>query len=163
MNLAEISELHPVLLRLGVAALLGAILGIDRDLHHKPAGMRVLAMVSLGAALAILASVTAIPGFDGVNPDGATRTVQGIIGGIGFLGAGVIMRSDKAEQVHGLTTASAIWVAAGLGITSGLGQWSVTGTAFVLALIILIVGRRIEQWLQAWSRAREKRRDAAAK
>ena len=147
MNPLDFDEFHEIAFRLGLATVLGVIMGIDRDLRHKPAGVRVLAMVALGAALATLASITAVTGMAGAAPDGALRTVQGILGGIGFLGAGVIMRRTDQDDVHGITTAACIWVAAVLGITSGLGQWLVTGTAFGLAMTVLIGGRRLESWL----------------
>ena len=150
MNPLDFDEFHEIAFRLGMATVLGVIMGIDRDLRHKPAGVRVLAMVALGAALATLASNTAVTGMTGMTgaaPDGALRTVQGILGGIGFLGAGVIMRRTDQDDVHGITTAACIWVAAVLGITSGLGQWLVTGTAFGLAMTVLIGGRRLESWL----------------
>ncbi|MCX7409807.1 MAG: MgtC/SapB family protein [Planctomycetales bacterium] len=152
MNPNEFDEFHEIVLRLGVAALLGAILGVDRDLHQKPAGVRVLAMVALGAALATLASITAIAKVDAALPDAVLRTVQGILSGIGFLGAGVIMQRTDQNEVHGITTAASIWVSAVVGITSGLGQWLVTATAFGLAMLILIGGRGVEQRLMKWSR-----------
>lgn len=154
MNPSEFDDFHEILIRLGVAALLGAILGVDRDLHQKPAGVRVLAMVALGAALATLASITAIAEMTGAATDGVLRTVQGILSGIGFLGAGVIMqRTDQNQmQIHGITTAASIWVSAVLGITCGLGQWLVTATAFGLAMLVLVGGRWVERRLMNWSR-----------
>ena len=152
MNPSDFDEFHEILIRLGVATLMGAILGIDRDLHQKPAGVRVLAMVALGAALATLGSITAIAGMSESAPDSALRTVQGILSGIGFLGAGVIMQRTDQNEVHGITTAASIWVSAVVGITSGLGQWLVTATAFGLAMLILIGGRWVELRLMNWSR-----------
>ena len=150
MNSLDFDEFHEIAFRLGLATVLGVIMGIDRDLRHKPAGVRVLAMVALGAALATLASITAVTGMAGAAPDGALRTVQGILGGIGFLGAGVIMRRTDQDDVHGITTAACIWVAAVLGITCGLGQWLVTVIAFGLTMMVLLGGRWLEGWLMKW-------------
>ncbi len=154
MNPSEFDEFHEILLRLGVATLMGVILGVDRDLRQKPAGVRVLGMVALGAALATMASITFIAGNAAAAPEGALHTVQGILSGIGFLGAGVILqRVDQNQtQVQGITTAASIWVSAVLGIASGLGQWIVSATAFVLAMLVLIGGRWIERGLMNWSR-----------
>lgn len=152
MNPSEFDDFHEILMRLGVAMVLGAILGIDRDLHQKPAGVRVLAMVALGAALATLASITAIAEMTGAATDGVLRTVQGILSGIGFLGAGVIMQRTDQNQIHGITTAASIWVSAVLGVTCGLGQWLVSATAFGLAMLVLVGGRWIERRLMSWSR-----------
>lgn len=153
MSSNEFDEFHEIAIRLGVATLMGVILGIDRDLRQKPAGVRVLGMVALGAALATLASITFLAGVATAAPEGALHTVQGILSGIGFLGAGVILQRTEQNQmqVQGITTAASIWVSAVLGIASGLGQWLVSGTAFGLALLVLIGGRWIERVLMTWS------------
>lgn len=135
--------LEDVALRLLVATLVGAALGYDREVHDKPAGFRTLALVGLGAALApIVILSTTEPGADAVS-----RVLQGVLTGIGFLGAGVIMHRESAGVVKGLTTAAVVWVVAGLGLAAGMGlHWhALMGT--VLALGILSVGHRIEQAL----------------
>ena len=133
-----------MLFRLGVATLLGGILGIDRDLHHKPAGVRVLALVCMGAAAISMVSIVAVSGTDKPPGDGVLRTIQGVLSGIGFLGAGVIMRATGKDEVHGLTTAASIWVASILGMICGLGQWQLSICAFVMAWVILVGGRWVE-------------------
>ena len=146
MNPLNYDDLQEILLRLVVATVVGAILGIDRDIHKKPAGLRVLALVSLGACLVTVCSLAAVAE-EGKNAAEATlRVVQGIIGGIGFLGGGVILRSTRTEsqEVHGLTTAAAIWVSAALGTSCGLGQWRVGLIGFVIAMSVLWVGKPIE-------------------
>lgn len=135
-----------ILLRLGAAALAGGVLGFDRELHHKPAGLRTLAMVSLGAAIAALGSAE----FFGSQPDTVSRVSQGVLTGIGFIGAGVIIRVEPAGSVTGLTTAAAIWVVAGLGYASGLGEWRLTLCGTAVALTILFVGTKIEDSLRPW-------------
>jgi putative Mg2+ transporter-C (MgtC) family protein len=127
-------------LRLLAAAGAGGALGLNRDLHDKPAGMRTHALVALGSALVMVVSLSlAQP-----DTDGALRTVQGIITGIGFLGAGVILHDRVGRRVHGLTTAATVWIAAGLGIGCGAGQWGVVVLATALVFAILVFGGRIE-------------------
>src|SRR5438552_12528546 len=97
-----------IALRLGAATLAGVVLGLDRGLHGKEAGVRTLGLVCLGSALAVL-SIHAVTG------TGASRVIQGIVTGVGFLGAGVIVRSEKGQHVHGLATAACVWVTACMG------------------------------------------------
>lgn len=124
-----------VLLRLGVAALIGAAIGLDRELMHKSAGVRTIGLVSLGAALATL-----IVGQNDLAA--ASRVIQGALTGIGFLGAGVIVRNQTS--VEGLTTAAAIWTAAVLGAGAALAAWPSVIIGAVLALILLILARFAE-------------------
>lgn len=136
-----------LLLRFSVATVAGALIGLDRELLNKPAGLRTHALVALGAAVAT-ATVTWNP--DGAAPapvDAISRVIQGIITGIGFLGAGVIMRTEGGHAVHGLTTAASIWVTACLGSACGAGAWMVTGSAVAFVLLILVVGLPVESWL----------------
>lgn len=140
----NVDELHEILIRLGLATLLGAILGIDRDMHRKPAGLRVLSMVCLGSCAIIMASITTASTIAGPPGDGLLRTVQGVLSGIGFLGAGVIMRTQGTDQVHGLTTAASIWISAILGMICGVGQWLLAACLFLFSWCILVFGRWIE-------------------
>jgi putative Mg2+ transporter-C (MgtC) family protein len=144
MNPSDIDEFHEVLLRLGFAMILGAILGIDRDMHRKPAGLRVLSMVCLGSCAVIMVSITTIASAAGTAGEGLLRTVQGVLSGIGFLGAGVIMRTQGTDQVHGLTTASSIWISAILGMICGTGQWMLASCLFLFSWCLLVFGRWIE-------------------
>src|SRR5690242_13675486 len=98
-----------VLLRLLAALLCGAAIGLNREFHRKPAGFRTFALVSLGSAIVVLSMEQR------GGPDSISRVVQGIMTGIGFLGAGVIFRREARNKVSGLTTAAAIWLTAGLG------------------------------------------------
>src|SRR5438045_9699424 len=106
MQMPFISE---VAVRLVTATLIGSALGLDRELRHKPAGLKTHALVALGASL-----VTAVCAF---LPDGTamSRAIQGIIAGVGFLGGGAILKNSD-EMVHGITTAASIWLVASLGI-----------------------------------------------
>jgi putative Mg2+ transporter-C (MgtC) family protein len=133
-----------VLIRLSVAILLGCAIGLNRELYGKPAGMRTHGLVALGAALITLASLD----LAGKDPSAVLRTIQGIMAGIGFLGAGVILRDDSTHSVHGLTTAASIWVVAALGIACGAGQWAISLTSVALTLILLILGEKVEEKLR---------------
>ena len=130
-------------MRLGVAVLLGSVLGLNRLLHGKPAGMRTHGLVSLGAAVAAILSLGPPDAARSLDINAISRVLQGILTGIGFLGAGVILR-DSSGHVAGLTTAASIWLCAVLGIACGLGYWSVVGIAFGLTLLLLAVGAPIE-------------------
>ena len=138
-----------IVLRLGASVLTGAAIGINRDLANKPIGMRTLALVALGAAVVSLAG-THIEGI-AANPDALSRVVQGIIqgvmAGISFIGAGVILRDPKAGDVSGLTTAATVWVTAALGIACGLGAWAIVAATLALALLVLAGLHRADTWL----------------
>jgi putative Mg2+ transporter-C (MgtC) family protein len=132
-------DLIDIGLRLGGAAIAGVILGINRDLQNKPIGVRTLGLVSLGSGAVAVAGIQ-FPGM-AENPDAASRVIQGIIqgimAGISFIGAGVILRDASRQDVQGLTTAATVWVTAALGIACGLGMWRTTIVALVIALILL--------------------------
>src|SRR4029077_8480991 len=143
MHCIVLSGNGEIVVRLGGALILGSALGLNRELHGKPAGLRTHGLVSLGAAVAAIVSL----GFPGesksVGPNAVSRVLQGILTGIGFLGAGVILR-DPNGHVTGLTTASTIWICAVLGVACGLGYWSVLGIATGLTVIALVFGKPIE-------------------
>jgi putative Mg2+ transporter-C (MgtC) family protein len=129
-------------LRLGAAVASGMIVGLNRDLQNKPIGMRTLALVALGAALVSLAAIQ----YHGLgnHPDALSRVVQGVIqgimGGISFIGAGVILRDTKSQSVQGLTTAATVWVSAALGIACALAAWTVVIVSLALTLVVLAAG-----------------------
>jgi putative Mg2+ transporter-C (MgtC) family protein len=149
--IAQIGGLHEVVVRLGVATLIGSVLGLNRELRNKPAGMRTHALVALGAALlTLMAMQFGIMESGKVNSNAMSRVVQGVITGIGFLGGGVILRDQQKRDVHGLTTAASIWVAAALGISCGAGAWPTAVVALGFTLFVLIVGGPVEGWLYRW-------------
>lgn len=148
MNPTEFDEFHEILWRLAIAMLLGGSIGINRDLHRKPAGLRVMAMVSVGSALAAMLILTASAKQPTLSYDGLSRVVQGILQGIGFLGAGVIIHGRN--DVHGLTTAASIWLTAVLGVACGLGLWQMCLAVWLVAVFVLTVGRRIEKSILRW-------------
>jgi putative Mg2+ transporter-C (MgtC) family protein len=148
MDIVQTLGWQEITLRLGSAALIGGLLGLNRELKGKPAGLRTNALVSLGSAVLILGSL----GISGTT-DPATeatvvsRAVQGIITGIGFLGAGVILRDTSGARVHGITTAAMTWLTATLGMLCGAGVWSVSILGVGMALAILILGKPLERFL----------------
>ena len=131
-------------LRLGAALLVGALFGLNRELHGKPAGLRTHALVTLGAATATALVVRMADGHFMTDANAISRVVQGILTGVGFLGAGVILR-DPAGHVTGLTTAATIWMCAVLGIVCGLGYWVILGVTVGLTTITLLLGRPLER------------------
>ncbi|EJW09707.1 MgtC/SapB transporter [Rhodovulum sp. PH10] len=136
-----------IALRLAVATAIGMVLGLNRDLHGKPTGMRTLGLVGLGAAIAVIAVID--PALPGGHPDAVSRVVQGVLTGIGFLGAGVIVRGTGEAQVRGLTTAACTWVTASLGVVCAVAAWSVIATALPLLFFVLLLGGPIEKGLHA--------------
>jgi MgtC family len=126
--------LHQFEYRLALALGLGAVLGIERQLHHKPAGTKTHALVAVGAALFVLLAED-MPG----DASATGRVAAQIITGIGFLGAGTILRRDNTT-ITGLTTAATIWCAGAIGTLAGLGSWyqAAIGTAFILVANVLL-------------------------
>jgi putative Mg2+ transporter-C (MgtC) family protein len=134
------ANITDVALRSAAAVLVGVLVGLNRDLAGKPIGMRTLALVSLGATVVSIATINFQNLHD--HPDALSRVVQGIIqgimGGIGFIGAGAILRDAKEGTVENLTTAATVWLTAGLGIACGLAAWNVIAVAVVFALVTLV-------------------------
>ncbi|GGP26302.1 MgtC/SapB family protein [Silvimonas amylolytica] len=149
--------LSDALINLLAAALCGALLGLNRQFHRKPAGLRTHAMVALGTALAVL-TVSRVAG---ASSSDISRVLQGAITGIGFIGAGVIIHHTEKDRVEGLTTAASIWLAAMLGLACGAGEWRIAGSALVVALIILMFGGRLEKALTRKLIESDKRNGAA--
>jgi putative Mg2+ transporter-C (MgtC) family protein len=127
-----------IAIRLGAAALAGAALGLNRDLHGKPTGVRTLALVGVAAALIVIAV--------GNGEGDVSRVMQGIVTGIGFLGAGVIVRSEKGKHVHNLTTAACVWLTACVGMACGVGEWRLLLVATPIVAVILLFGGTFEKW-----------------
>jgi putative Mg2+ transporter-C (MgtC) family protein len=137
------TDLADIILRLGGATLIGAAIGLNRDLHGKPIGVRTLGLVGLASAVAVLAVA---PGAgEGADFNPASRVIQGVLTGIGFLGAGVIVRRDIGKAVHGLTSAACAWTTACLGLVCGLAAWPLVATGIVLVFLLLIFGGPFER------------------
>ncbi|MEA2570023.1 MAG: putative Mg2+ transporter-C (MgtC) family protein [Acidobacteriota bacterium] len=134
-----------LVMRLSAATVIGGLIGVDREARGKPAGLRTHALVSLGAALVTIVTIR-LTGEGIVDANAISRAIQGIVAGVGFLGAGAILKTNgtNTEMVQGLTTAATIWFVASLGIACGAGQWFAGLIAVGFALLILIVGGPIE-------------------
>jgi putative Mg2+ transporter-C (MgtC) family protein len=136
-----------ILLRLAAALAVGLAIGFNRDLHNKSLGMRTLALVALGAATI---SIAALEFDDAVfdNADALSRVLQGVLQGIltgvGFIGAGAVLRDPQHGRVEGLTTAATVWVTAALAVACALSAWLLVITGTVLAVAVLIGLRAIE-------------------
>ena len=135
-------------LRLVLAALLGAAVGINRELREKPAGLRTHALVSLGAALLTLIGLSLTRPNDPEGFGAASRVLQGLIAGVGFIGGGVILRREESKEVHGLGTAASIWIVSAIGVATGCGLWLTSSTTAALALIILALGEPLDKLLR---------------
>jgi putative Mg2+ transporter-C (MgtC) family protein len=140
------SDAWSLVYRLGLATLLGAAVGLNREMSLKPAGLRTHALVSLGAALLTIIGLLLTRSPADLDP--ASRVIQGIVAGVGFIGGGVILHRRDARMVHGLTTAASIWIVAAAGVAVGTGLWRGAVTAVVLALVVLTFGNRLDRLLR---------------
>ena len=149
------ADFQALAFRLALATLLGATIGLNREVSSKPAGLRTHALVGLGAAL-----VTTIGLLLALSPGGdinaPSRIIQGLLAGIGFLGAGAIMRAADGHEVHGLTTAATIWIVAAVGVAMGAGLWRPAVLAVGLALLVLIIGGPIDRRVHKMFQGSEK-------
>jgi putative Mg2+ transporter-C (MgtC) family protein len=148
-----------ILTRLLIALACGGVVGLNRDLHRKSAGFRTFGLVSVGSAVVALIIIIQAS----AEPNAVSRVMQGVLTGIGFLCAGVIIRQPTSNRVAGLTTAAAVWLTAGLGLACGLGQFALALAGLAVALLTLIVGRPIEIYLEkVFSRKHDKARTGEA-
>jgi putative Mg2+ transporter-C (MgtC) family protein len=139
-------DLADIVLRLGGATLIGGAIGLNRDLHGKPIGVRTLGLVGLASAMATLVVMFHGSG-DPRLTDSASRVIQGVLTGIGFLGAGVIIRGGG--RVHGLTSAACAWVTACLGLICGMAAWPIVAAGVVLVFVVLVFGGPFERMMHA--------------
>ncbi len=136
-DIPDMTEATRIVLRLSMAIVLGAAIGYEREHQGKDAGLRTHMLVSLGAAIFVL-----VPLQSGMPAAEVSRVVQGIIAGIGFLGAGAIIKIDKDREIQGLTTAASIWVAAAVGIAAGMGREAMAVVSTLISIFILsVLGR----------------------
>ncbi len=138
-GLPDTRLLTQVLIRLTAAALLGGAIGVQREWTGKPAGLRTHILVTLGSTVFMLACL----GY-GMSSDGVSRVIQGIVTGIGFIGAGSILKLNDEHQIKGLTTAASVWIAASVGVAVGLGGLGLALLSTILTLIVLTFVHRIE-------------------
>lgn len=130
--------------RLICALLIGALVGVQRELTHKPAGLRTHMLVALGTSFIVVAGVEAR-----MSASDLSRIIQGLVTGIGFLGGGAILKLTAEHEIHGLTTAASIWMTAAASIAAGLGEVVTAGIGLALGLIVLALLTGIENRLGA--------------
>lgn len=135
------------LFRLGLAILLGSIVGAERQLAGQSAGLRTHVMVALGSAVFTLAGIATAGG----DLHQVTRVVQGVAAGVGFLGAGAILRMNGDTKVKGLTTAGSIWVAAAMGTSAGLGEYALAASATIASVVVLVILRPLSRQLDKYA------------
>ena len=132
LALPDVDTMTTIVVRVLVAAILGGLVGWEREHRGRAAGLKTHILVSIGSALFVLAPLLA--GIDGAE---VTRVMQGIVSGIGFLGAGAILKSGKHERIHGLTTAAGVWMTAAIGMAAGMGQEMVALITTLVALVVV--------------------------
>lgn len=144
------SDLGNIVFRICIALIVGAVIGLERELSKKPAGLRTHMLVSFGSAIFVLIPLQM--GIHSDSPDALSRVIQGIAAGIGFLGAGEILRATRDRNrdgeladIRGLTSAAAIWVSAALGVVAGCGLWQLALISAVLALLVLSLFKQIKR------------------
>ena len=141
LSLPRAGTMTVIVVRVVVAALLGGIIGWEREQKGRAAGLKTHILVAVGSALFVLA-----PYLAGIDGGDNTRVMQGIVSGIGFLGAGAILKLDRGERIEGLTTAAGIWMTAAIGMAVGIGQAMLALVATLLAWLVVaampgLVGR----------------------
>lgn len=153
-GLPDQSQLARLIVRLLAAVILGAVIGLQRERSGKPAGVRTHMLVALGAAVFVLGPIEF-----GMNSDSVSRVIQGLVTGIGFLGAGAILKLREQREVEGLTTAAGVWMTAAVGVAVGLGRLGLGLVCVVLAWVILSVIGAIEVRMRNGEKTRAKDSD----
>jgi putative Mg2+ transporter-C (MgtC) family protein len=142
-DLPDLEQLTRIVVRLLLAALLGGLLGWERESKGKAAGLRTHMLVAIGAAVFVM-----IPQQAGVDDADLSRIIQGVVAGIGFLCAGTIIKGRGEEQVKGLTTAAGIWLTAAIGVAVGLGREASALLVALLALVIFAGLPALDRWIE---------------
>jgi putative Mg2+ transporter-C (MgtC) family protein len=142
LGLPDAREFWRISIRLVLAMLFGGIIGIQRERSGKPAGVRTHMLVALGAALFVLGSMEF-----GMLSNDLSRVIQGLVTGIGFIGAGAILKREEKGEIEGLTTAAGIWMTAATGLAVGLGRFGLALISVLLAWFVLAVIKKTEHWL----------------
>jgi len=132
LALPDVDTSTTIVVRVLVAAILGGMVGWERENKGRAAGLKTHILVSIGSALFVLA-----PLLSGIDGGDVTRVMQGIVSGIGFLGAGAILKLDKGERVEGLTTAAGVWMTAAIGMAAGMGQEMIALFTTIMALLVV--------------------------
>jgi len=139
-DIPDAAQITLITVRLLIAATLGGLLGYEREQKGKAAGLRTHMLVALGAAIFVL-----IPQQAGASISDLTRVLQGLVAGVGFLGAGAIIMGNREEEARGMTTAAGLWLTAAIGVAAGMGREATAVLSTVLALIILYLIPKIER------------------
>jgi putative Mg2+ transporter-C (MgtC) family protein len=139
-SVPDAGQVVRVVVRILAAAVLGGVIGFQRQRAGKPAGLRTHMLVAMGCAIFVLAAREA-----GVSVGDSSRVIQGVATGIGFIGGGTIVKHLRGDEVHGLTSAASIWLTSALGISIGLGQLWLPLVAVVSAFIVLSFVERLER------------------
>ena len=155
-DLPDVAQWTRLVARLGLAVLLGALIGWERERRESAAGLRTHMLVALGTALFVL-----VPQQAGLSDADLSRVIQGLVAGVGFLGAGAVIKQSQSGEVHGLTTAAGIWSTAAIGVAVGLGREATAIVSAVTVVVILGVLLRIEERIGAKRRLREPKREPA--
>ena len=140
-GMADRGHLLIVLLRTITAVVLGSVVGMQREKVGKPAGLRTHMLVCLGTAVVVLACSGV-----GMEMDGLSRVIQGIVTGIGFVGAGSILKLSEQREIQGLTTAAGLWMTAAIGVAVGLGALGIAVIATVLTVVVLALQGVEDAW-----------------
>lgn len=143
-SVPEAREIVRIVIRLLAALLAGGIIGLQREASGKAAGLRTHILVCAGTALFVIAA-----GGVGMQQDAMSRVVQGLATGIGFLGAGAILKLESRRRIQGLTTAAGIWMTAALGVAIGLGELGVAAIGTVFAWIVLALLIKIDKRIES--------------
>jgi putative Mg2+ transporter-C (MgtC) family protein len=135
-------QLIRIILRLFVALVVGGMIGLQRELTHRPAGLRTHMLLALGTALFVLTADQA-----GMSRSDLSRVIQGLVTGIGFLGGGAILKLTAEHEIHGLTSAAALWITAAASAAAGLGQLALAIVGVCLGLLVLSAFIKLEEKL----------------
>lgn len=140
LGFGDRQQLVRVIIRLVTAVILGAAIGFEREKAGKAAGLRTHVLVTLGTCVFVLAG----SGY-GMNSDGLSRVIQGIVTGIGFIGAGAILKLDQERNIRGLTTSAGIWMASAVGVAVGLGEIGLALMATVVTVVVLALVGAVDE------------------
>jgi putative Mg2+ transporter-C (MgtC) family protein len=138
-GLPDAQHLTVFVIRILAAVIFGAVIGFERERAGKAAGLRTHILVALGTCMFVMVCT-----FSGMTSDGLSRVIQGIVTGLGFLGAGAIFKASEHYEIKGLTTAAGIWMTAAIGISAGLGMVGMAFLATLITLAVLVLVRRAE-------------------
>lgn len=142
LNIPDAAYLTRVTFRLAAAAVLGGLIGAEREYVGKSAGLRTHMTVALGCAAFVLIAIES-----GTDDAGLSRAIQGVAAGIGFIGAGAILKRTEEEEIQGLTTAATIWLTAAIGVAAGAGKVWLALIAVICAFVILSILAGVSRWL----------------